>query len=184
MVGVSEMDPQVLNLLSELYPEAEACRDARQLAARTHAIQPRWVLAGWPCPPYSAAVRGTGRGSRDPVERDVDRWANTTLICDTLRSTFSGERLDEMPWGVLLENVPGLLQLGDNAPFLDMLLRCLCSLPVVWRIQLLCPHEHMEEGATRRRVIFAGVRVDLAVAAAEEGWREVEGDDPSAWRWP
>ena len=88
-----------------------------------------------------------------------------------------------MPWGVLLENVPGLVQIADNAPYLDVLLRCMCSLPVVWRIQLLCPSEHMAEGAMRRRVIFAGIRVDLAVAAEEEGWREVEGGDPHALGW-
>ena len=152
------MDAKVLAMLAEIHPGVEACRDARQLAARTGELQPRWVLAGWPCPPYSAAVRKEGRGSRDPEERAVDRLENTTLICDTLRATFTGDRLVDMPWGVVLENVPGLVEIGDNAPYLAMLLRCLSSLPVVWRAQILDPCEHMGEGVSRRRVIFAGIR--------------------------
>ena len=78
--------------------------------------------------------------------------------------------MEDMPRGCVLENVPGLVQSRANAPYLDMLVRRIGVLPVVWRVQLLCPHKHLGEGAVRERVIFAGVRVDLA----RDAWRERE----------
>ena len=62
-----------------------------------------------------------------------------------------------------MENVPGLLQQQVNAPYVAMLQSCMVGLPLVWRVQILCPGEHMGEGLARPRVVFAGVRVDLVV---------------------
>ena len=168
MVGMSEVDEEALGLLSRVYEGAVTERDARQLAGRGQELGAEWVLMGWPCPPYSAAVRKEGRGSRAPEKRDADRWLNTQLVCGTVEAHFAGERLESMPRGCVLENVPGLVQSEANALYLGMLVRRLGALPVVWRVQILCPHKHLGEGAVRERVIFAGVRVDLAT----DGWRE------------
>ena len=161
LVGLSEIHGGTCDQLRRLYPTAAVELDARQLAARTAELRPRWVLMGWPCPPYSTASHTQGRGARDAEEREADRWLNTELACDTMRMSFSGMPLEAMPWGVVLENVPGLLSLRANAPYLRMLQRCFGSLPLVWRVSLVCPAADLGEGIEKQRVIFAAIRADL-----------------------
>ena len=168
LVGISEVDEDALDLLQRVYVGVATERDARQLAVRGEELGAGWVMMGWPCPPYSAAVRKEGRGSRAPEKRDADRWLNTRLVCEAVEAHFAGGCLESMPRGCVLENVPGLIQSAANAAYLGVLVRRLGALPVVWRVQILCPHKHLGEGAVRERVIFAGVRVDLAT----DGWRE------------
>ena len=116
---------------------------------------------GWPCPAYSSASHTTGPGARDGGEREADRWLNTELVCEVLRLTFAGMPLESMPAGVLLENVPGLLRLQANSPYLRLLQRCMSVLPVVWRVGLVCPHADWGDGVEKQRVLLAAVRADL-----------------------
>ena len=161
LLGLSEIHGDTCALLRRLYPGVRIALDARQLASHTAELGARWVLMGWPCPPYSTAARTQGRGARDRAEREADRWLNTQLVCDVLRLTFTGMPLEAMPWGVVLENVPGLLSLQANAPYRRMIARCMAGLPLVWRVGLVCPAADWGDGMEKQRVIFAGVRADM-----------------------
>ena len=100
----------------ELHPGVVGELDARQLAALTQEMGARWVMMGWPCPPYSTASRATGGGARDdPGEREAGQWLNTGLISDVLERTFGGRARANMPQGILLENMLGLLRSKVNA---------------------------------------------------------------------
>ena len=123
---------------------------------------------GWPCPPYSNAVRKEGRGSRDPVLRETDRWLNTEMVCSVVRSMFASRSQNEGFWGILLENVPGLVQAPANRFYLQQLVRSMCSVPLQWRVQLLSPSRDLGHGPDRERLVLAGVREDLVARARDQ----------------
>ena len=115
LLGVSEIHACTLRRLCEAHAPGWSSEDARRLAEAMGDAPPHFLAMGWPCPAYSAAVHAEGgRGGRAEGERAADRWLNTQLVCDVLRISCEGRALEQMPWAVVLENVPWLARSQAN----------------------------------------------------------------------
>ena len=135
--------------LRRMYPEAKVYAEATDPEAFRHYSQVGGIT--WSCTTYSSA------GTKDAEvvkEWEARAWQNTELAATVLARFCT--QTGGPPWMLVMENVPGLVELQACRPMLRYLLSEMLATPYVWSWQYVCPVEHCGGCTTRRRLFFVG----------------------------